>query len=339
MIIFQNARKVSRIFLTTTLGLIIFLTVLLPKQVQATPATVSIASSFWFTPIPVNAQLDPNSDNYVNEFLRQLNTYYGTVNINTSSWSSAVYVVNSSVPTVTVNQWDCQNKGVIDPGLAVQWAAVPVPDYTLIPPDADAEVVVYQPATNTFWEFWKMQNVNGNWQACWGGQLNNIFASNGIMPFPYGATATGLPLLGGQITASDLQNGKINHVIGISLADLADQSIVSWPANRSDGYNPNNLPNRIPAGTRFRLDPTINVNALNIHPVAKIIAKAAQAFGFVVWDKASSIAIRAQNAVSYTALGMPNPYPSLFAGTPNYLIMKGFPWGALQFMPMNYGQQ
>ena len=46
--------------------------------------------------------------------------------------------------------------------------------------------------------------------------------------------------------------------------------------------NPKNAPNRIAEGLRFRLDPAVNADALKMHPVGKIIANAAQKYGFVV---------------------------------------------------------
>ena len=302
-------------------------------------ATFAFApSSFWYTPIPYNAPLDPNSANYVTEFMRQFNTYYGTVAINTDMYSASVYTVDTSVPTVPVTQWNCQNKSSLDSGLKTQWAAVPVPAYAVSPADSDAEMVIYEPVTDTLWEFWKMQKVNGNWQACWGGRITNASTNNGIFPGYYGATATGLPLASGQITAEELQQGQINHVIGISLVDLANKDIFSWPAVRSDGYNPNGVANRIPEGTRIRLDPSIDINSLKLTPVGKIIAQAAQTYGFVVWDHAGAISLRVQNPLSYTSTGQVNPYPALFAGKANWAILQNFPWKNLQFLPMNYGK-
>jgi hypothetical protein len=155
---------------------------------------------------------------------------------------------------------------------------------------------------------------------------------------PYGATATGLPFLGGQITAEELARGEIRHVIGIALPDVETWWMFSWPASRSDGYNPDGEANRIPEGLRFRLDPKLKVDDLKISRTAKIIAKAAQKYGFVVWDKAGAISLRMQNPKSYTALGQPDPYPELFSGAPEWAVMDDFPWEHLQFMPMNYGK-
>jgi hypothetical protein len=219
-----------------------------------------------------------------------------------------------------------------------QWASVPVPTVAAPSSGTDGEMTVYQPSTDTIWEFWQTRGSNGHWQACWGGRLQNASKSQGIWPNYYGTTATGLPFLGGQITAEELQRGEIRHAIGIALVDLEQSGIFSWPANRSDGYNPSHAANRIPEGLRFRLDPNVNVGALNIHPVAKIIARAAQKYGFVVWDKAGAISLRVQNPKSYTQLGKPDPYKALFNGTAEYAILNGFPWDRLQFMPMNYGR-
>ena len=104
-----------------------------------------------------------------------------------------------------------------------------------------------------------------------------------------------ITFMGGQIAVDELRHGVINNVIGIALVETEHSNIYSWPANRSDGYNPLHLPNRIPEGLRFRLDPSVDVGTLQIHPIAKIVAKAAQTYGFVVWDRAGAVRSRAEN--------------------------------------------
>ena len=314
-------------------------TVTSAPTVNALPTDKIFApTSFWYQQIPANAPLHPNSANFTAEFNRQIKAYYGNVTINTTSYSSPVYTAAAGTPTTAVKFWDCQGKRYTDPNLVNQWSAVPIPSYAEPATGSDLEMTVYQPSTDTIWEFWQTKNQGGVWQACWGGRLMNASKSDGIWPLYYGTTATGLPFLGGQITAEELQRGEIRHAIGIALVDAENWDIFSWPANRSDGSNPLKVPNRIAEGQRFRLDPTINVDALNIHPMAKIIAKAAQKYGFVVWDKAGAISLRVQNPKSYTVLGQPNPYKALFNGTADYAVLNGFPWNRLQFLPMNYGK-
>jgi hypothetical protein len=135
-----------------------------------------------------------------------------------------------------------------------------------------------------------------------------------------------------------LELGEIRHVMGISLVDTETWKILSWPANRSDGYNPNGAPNRVPEGLRFRLDPRVDVDALRLHPVGRTIAKAAQVYGFVLWDKAGGISLRAENPKASTRKGLPDPYVKLFNGTPAYALLEGVPWERLQFLPMDYGK-
>ena len=305
---------------------------------DAVPGRVFAPDSFWYTPVPADAPLHTNSAAFVAEFLRQKKSYYGTVSINTTAYASPVYVVGPDVPTVRVTEWDCQHKKFTDPRLAKQWEAVPIPPYAEPADGTDAEMTIYQPASDTVWEFWQARKTNGQWQACWGGQLTHASASSGIFPNYYGTTATSLPFLGGQITVAELRRGEINHAMGIALVDAEAWNIFSWPATRSDGWNPKHAPNRIPEGLRFRLDPTVDVDSLSLHPIGKVIAKAAQKYGFVVWDKAGGISLRAENPKSYTTRGQPDPYVELFGKTPAWALFNNFPWDKLQFLPMDYGQ-
>jgi hypothetical protein len=169
--------------------------------------------------------------------------------------------------------------------------------------------------------------------------MANVSQSKGIWTRRYGTTATGLPFVGGQLTVEELRRGRIDHVMGITLVETENWDKFSWPANRSDGYNPNKLPNRIQEGQRLRLDPSVDVERLKLHPIAKIIARAAQTYGFVVWDRGGSIALRAENVRQFTAVGKPNPYPELWGRTPVYSVLAGFPWDRLQFLPVDYGKQ
>ena len=299
---------------------------------------VFAADSFWYQPLPKDAPLHPNSENFARDFVRQLRAHYGHVTINTNRFSAPIYVVGPEVQASVVTPWDCQKRGYLDKRLAAQWQAVPIPSNAEAAHDSDGEMAVYQPATDTIWEFWKARKAEGRWEACWGGRMQNVSKNGGIWPHPYGATATGLPIIGGTITVDELRRGHIDHAMGISLVEVEDWHVVSWPANRSDGYNPSRLSNRIPEGLRFRLDPRIDVDKLQLHPIAKIIARAAQTHGFVVWDKGGAIALRAEDPTRFIALGQPNPYVDLWKGTVTSAILAGFPWDRLQFLPTNYGR-
>lgn len=334
------------------------------NSASATPAvtTSSISlyrvfspQSFWYQPIPANAPLNPNSAAYTQNLVDQIQTHYNNVNLNTTSYAASIYFVQTNggakdvtwvdgtpvypvAKTVNVGFNDCQNKGWTDPNLIAQWQNVPIPVGAKPASGTDSEMSIYDLSTHTLWDFWVMSQTNGQWQACWGGRIQNTTQNAGMFPNPYGTTATGLPFIGGEISAEDLAKGQINHVMGISLVNAATWNVFSWPANRSDGYNPFNAPNQIPEGTRLRLDPSVNVDALNLTPVGRMIAKAAQTYGFVIWDKAGAVSLRMVNPNTYTLAGKPDPYPALFGGMASWQVLQNFPWNKMQFMPNNYGQ-
>lgn len=308
------------------------------KPVEAGGNSVFSSGSFWNTQLPKHTPLHPNSPALVSDIQRQIGAYYGSAEVWNDGGSAPVYVADASTPTVTVTQWDCQGSGSISSGLASQWQGVPIPSYAEPASGSDAEMVVYQPSTQTVWEFWKARKTGSNWEACWGGRMQSVGTHSGILPSPYGSTSTGLAVMGGQLGIGEMKAGSINHAIGLSLADLETYSNFSWPASRSDGYNPSGAANRIPEGLRFRLDPSVNVDSLGLHPVARMVARAAQNYGFVVWEKAGMVGLRGEDPKSYTLKGLTDPYNSLFGGTASSNILDNFPWDKLQALPLNYGQ-
>ena len=146
--------------------------------------------SFWYAPIPPDAPLHSNSADFVRDFLRQLKKYYGNVSIKTTSYSSPIYIVGAEIAAVPVTQWDCHDPSYWDEGLAQQWQAVPMPSYAQPADGTDSEMTIYQPSTDTMWEFWHARKVDGRWEACWGGRMLSVSKNDGIWPPHYGTTAT-----------------------------------------------------------------------------------------------------------------------------------------------------
>jgi hypothetical protein len=260
-----------------------------------------------------------------------------------------VHIADKNTPLVAVdliNYFGFDNAFFVK--LKADLQVVPIPDHAEPADGDDAEMTIYQPCTDTLWELgraWK-NRVTGRWHACWGGRIQPVSKWEGIWPYPFGATATGLPFTGGQITAEELVAGEIKHVIGIALYEAADGTIkpgkpgFSWPANRSDGEGCHGTI-CILEGLRFRLNPDVTDQELGmLHPVGKMIAKAAQKYGFVVWDKAGATSLRAKNPKSFTReeVGEVDPYCELFAPKDQWTVLEGFPWDKLQFLPPNYGR-
>jgi hypothetical protein len=307
----------------TTLVLIAaaLLAVTLISPAQAASARPFSPSAFWYA----NVASSPGQS--TGAIASQVRRFYGSVAINTVRYSPTVYTVGVTQLAAPVTQWDCQHKGYLDRSLAVQWAAVPIPSEAVVGNDNDAHLVIWQPSTDTVWEFWKARKVNGLWQACWGGRLSAASKSDGVFPAPYGATATGLSLLGGLITLDDLRAGSIDHAIAMSLP-LTRRGVVVAPATRTDGWS--NDPDAVAEGTRLRLDPTLDLSTLRLTPVGRMIATAMQRYGIVIRDTSGAVTLYAENPSPLMANGQPNPYAAFFKGVPTYAILNGVPWNRLQ---------
>lgn len=279
-------------------------------------------TSFWNTPLAANTPLDPNSQAYVNEFVRQI-TSYGLW-LNTTSYSVPVYVVAADQATqhVTLDTWG--------PDLQAQFDAVPIPANAQAAAGTDEHMVIWQPSTDKMWEFWVMHHEADGWHASWGGEMNNVSTNPGYFTHTgqtnnWGATATGLPLLGGLITQADLQRGYINHALAISLVETAPQTW-SWPAQRTDGGDFTPGITAIPEGTRFRLDPNLNIASLHLPTLDRMIAQAAQTYGIVVRDKAGAVALYGQDPNTMPT----NPWPQALDNDYPSTYLSWLPWNHLQ---------
>lgn len=303
--------------IATTFIAVLALTVLSPVWLEQSKAAVSSfpSYSFWNSPVPAYTALHPNSAQLVANVTQQA-SQFGTSFNNTSS--SPVYEVPSDTPLVTVVPWDC-GAGA-RPDLASQWQNVPLPFFA-VPGGTNAQMTIYQSSTSTVWEFGHMRNVAGQWQACTGGKLST--ASNGVFSAPYGVSSSGLALLGGQLTPEELRSGYIDHVVGLALPQT--NSFVS-PATQSAGGT-----SGAPAlGMRLRLDPSVNINTLGLNASGLAIARAAQTYGFIIWNTSSTVSVFGNNPVAQTSRGIPNPYGNV----PGYTAaLAGFPWDKLQALP------
>jgi hypothetical protein len=229
------------------------------------------------------------------------------------------------------------------PVIADTLSSVPTPANMLVSKGTDNSVAIYQPSTDTYWDFWRAaQDANRNWSACWGGKIEHYTTNPGIFTNPLGATATGLPLGAFLIRVDELRRGHIDHAINISTVRTR-ANCFSWPASRDDGNTPGD---DIPCeGQRFRLDPTFDVTTL-ASPAAQTIARAMQQYGLILTDKAGAVVTQAEDPRPFEARnGGVDPYDLLFdpSGTfpetlSRFAILGGIPIDRLQALPLNYGQ-
>lgn len=305
----------------------------------APTASIFGAASIWRENISA-APLAADSAVQVADLARQVrDNYGGRAAFNNGAYSVGYVTAPAGTPLTTVAFNNCQGKSYTPSGLydgVKNFVGVPIPGNALAAPGSDHNLTVWSPSTDQLWEFWVATPTATGWSACWGGRLDHVSTALGYFGGGMGTTATGLSHAGGMVRVQELRAGAIDHAISLNVIDAAAFWRYSWPAQRSDGYDPNGV-HPIAEGTRFRLDPSVNVDTLDLHPVARMIAKAAQKYGFIVQDKGGAVAVIGENGGG--AAGGVNPWGEVLAGTPSYAVLQGFPWDRLQALPKNYGKR
>ncbi|HEX8054589.1 MAG TPA: hypothetical protein VF517_16500 [Thermoleophilaceae bacterium] len=283
--------------------------------------------AFWNEALPADAPLDPSSAEVTGELIRSVEAGPGQgrpATINTDAYTPPVYTVPADQPRVKV-ELD-QPAGIAD-DLRAALASVPLPADARAAPGTDAEIVVWQPSTDTLWEFWQLRRKSGRWHARWGGRLAGVSTGPAVFGSNWGTSASGLPLAGGLITPRELRSGRIDHALALGVPDVRAWEF-AVPARRTDGVS--TCRHAVPEGARFRLDPALDVDALGLPPAVATIARAAQRYGIVVREQAGAVAFYAQNASTFRA----DPYADLFQGRPPWELLASFPWRHLQLTRM-----
>lgn len=246
-----------------------------------------------------------------------------------------------------------------NPSLARAFGAgVPLPPNAQPSGGTDGQLIVWQPATNTMWEFWRLRReVDGSWHTSGGGVMGDVRENPGhfldipdpataeetgtenrlyIQNHRWGGPSSGIPNLPGLITVNQLRSGSIGH--GLVFATWANKP-GEWvyPAQNTDGFCRDGTHcSDIPQGARFRLDPRYDVTQID-HPVVRMIAEAVQDYGMVLnnttgagvnfyaegWRGHSTVdPYRGPGGLFETDPRQPNPTQ----------FMREFPWEHLQMV-------
>jgi hypothetical protein len=311
-----------------------------PPQAPSTVAARLFApDSVWNAPLPPDAPLDP-ANATLTKTLRD--TVAQNISAGWGPWigtdgTSPLYTVPANQPTTRVALDGASWKA----GLQLAFAAVPIPPDAQPAAGPDAHMTIWQPSTDRLWEFFKASRQADGWHASFGGAMADVSRSPGYYDtssWPglsqpiWGATATSLPVIAGTIMIDELKSGVIPHALAMNIP-WAKPNVYAFPAQRTDGASSD--PNAIPEGARFRLDPKLDLSKLDLPPMTRMIAVAAQRYGMIVRDQTGhAISLFAENPAPYGS----NPYtsPGGFYGGPNPMaVMKAFPWDSLQLVKMD----
>jgi hypothetical protein len=293
--------------------------------------------SFWNTRLEAAQPLDPSSEKLAAAFAAEVeaNTNKGKRPwINTTDYSVPVYKVPADQATVRVKL----ESRYPAPALQAAWRQVPLPPDAQPSEGTDGNLVVYQPATDRLWEFWRFSTEGGVPHAAWGGAIRDVSRSSGVygpkawpgaQPW-WGSSASSLSIAGGLITFADLRAGHINHALALAIPRVR-RGVFASPARRTDGTSTSAT--TLPEGAHLRLDPNLDLTTLGLSPLGLMIARAAKHYGIFVRDRAGVAHFFAQDPSSLND----NPYlgdDGYFEGASPGDLLENFPWDHLQVLPM-----
>lgn len=162
--------------------------------------------------------------------------------INTRAWAPPIYTEQGGVTTALRCRQLLRACGDPVEALSIPADARPDPRY-------DGWFTIYDSPNGVAYDFWRARresdgSISYHFVRRW--DLND---SGYLPPQRVSARGSGLPLFAGVITPQDLQRGRIEHALAISVPGAAQRRYVQ-PASRTDG---NGRITSLPEGARIRL--------------------------------------------------------------------------------------
>jgi hypothetical protein len=303
----------------------------LAAPVAADAARPFAQDSYVNRPLAPNAPLDPRSDVMV-EHIRSSVRRHGSA-LMTGCFSTQVWIVKRRQRTVRV---------ATDPDrerLAAQWAKVPLPRRARAACGTDGHLVVWQPSTDTLWEFFRFRRRRGAPPfAEYGGRMANASRNPGHFTDPpgsqFGATATSIPLLAGLQRISELRAGAIDHAVSFSIPTPAP--CYRWPAQRQDTRHAGATTHAPPEGARLRLPAGLDLESLGLTPYGLMLARAVQRYGLVLRDRSDKLPV----LYAEVPHGTRDPYAQIFGDQKldHRGVLANWPWDRLQVLAPPRGE-
>jgi hypothetical protein len=193
----------------------------------------------------------------------------------------------------------------------IEGMRVRIPDAARVPGGSDGHLSVVDQASGWEYDFWRVQSKpagGGEIVIAWGGRTR--IDGDGLGSY---AVAARFGTLAGTLRAEELEAGKINHALAISVR--CDSGRFVYPASHAgascdsegvpDGYAP-------AMGTRFQLAMTpTEIDALPVPAYRKTLLRAMARYGMYVADTGGSWGIIQESALVTTSFGLDDRWVDL----------------------------
>ncbi len=221
--------------------------------------------------------------------------------VNVTRWTVPVFsdTQQGAVERIAVcRQFDCGPDAVSSVVMPPGPDGCPEPEY-------DGWMTVIDNSTRTALDFWRARceadgSISYHYVKRW-----DLDGPGFQEPGEVSARGSGLPLFAGLITPEEIQAGRIDHALAISVPGAAQRRYVQ-PASRTDGVG---LPDSLPEGARLRLQPGANdlltrtfVRNGVERKAASTIITALERYGAIVVDRSAAPTMYAQRNANWTKI-------------------------------------
>ena len=178
---------------------------------------------------------------------------------------------------------------------------VPIPEGARADPSDDAHMVVYDVSRGKAWELFGAQYsaVSGRWTTRGGIQWDLHGPGVDEIGEPGTAVGAGVPMLGTILRPEEIHlalsngTGVVPHVLSGGYNSPRVRCFIGPLAKTTDGDDGRRW--AIPEGAILQLDPSLDLDKLDLDPAARVIARTLQRYGMVIRDDTGAFSIDVEN--------------------------------------------
>jgi hypothetical protein len=251
-------------------------------------------ASYWNTPLPADAPVDPRSDEFIS-FLKA-NNGYNFVKLSgtdsTGKWGNPIYWAGPGDPVHNIAN-SCSTRQ------PEEFDDVRIPVGAQPDPTADSAMTVYDVERGMVYGMHWAKRVDGTWSAC-GGTVYHLESNglNGKLPQSNDRRNTGhrgVPPSAFAVRYDEIRAGALNHVLKIAIGGASPDYV--FPMVGSDGESTN--PSAPPEGSRIRIKPAVDLRQFDLPPAALVIARALQRYGAIIGDESGgTVNLKVENTIA-----------------------------------------
>jgi hypothetical protein len=260
------------------------------------------AESPWNTKIEAHAPGDPDSDAMIADWLTS-SPFGAQLGVNLQGYSIPLYWADANTPKARVH-CDVGGLGFEGRNGMDAEALIPIPADAEPDPLGDRHLLVVDRSTDREWGLWHASHPDGGWQCGVGADMD--LGGDGLRPpakgndtwyTSHGPRACGFPLSAGLIRPEEIAAGRIEHALVLAYPHIRAGMYASPASTAQSRIGDDAIKTRgIPCGGRIQLDPSVDLEALELSPGATAIARALVEYGAYVGDYSGSNSLYADNS-------------------------------------------